>query len=373
MTTAHSSLERADGLFELRRYDEAKTVLTRRLAEDPEDVRAWVRLARCHLRLDNEADQALEATERALALDPEDVPALIQRAYALQAVGGRFPETEGVLREVIRIAPEYWVGYAMLGDWLWRIKAIRYGQEHGGGFPGGGIPQVFLDESAELAKEAMRLAPEEVFPLEVARLIAGMAGNRTVADMLDQAILRLDPHHPEALSRLTAKAADEAKAPLAATLYADALAVAPDSAEMRRGLDNASYRMLRGLRWLALLCVVFAGVGLDLFPEDGATPRALPLGLGQRLWDLVPMAGIWALGALLFFRRLRAGVQINLRSVVRRRVWARIVLVQAGCTMLCALLLAEVAWTDRTVPQIIFWAGVLSAVATMPFDRRKNH
>ncbi|MFF4574187.1 tetratricopeptide repeat protein [Streptomyces sp. NPDC001410] len=373
MTTVHPALERADALYELRRYDEAKTVLGQRLAEDPEDVRAWVRLARCHLRLENEADQALEATERALALAPEDIPALIQRAYALQAVGGRFPETEGVLREVIRLDPEYWVGYAMLANWLFRIRAIKFGQANGGQVTREAMDR-FLQESAELAQQAIRLAPEEVFGYEVAWLIADMGGNRTVADQMDQAILRLDPNHPQALARQTKKNADTpgVKAAEAATLYADALAVAPDSATMQQGLDDASYRLLRGVRWLAVLCVGLAAAGLDLFTTDGHTQRALPLPLGQRLWDLVPMTAIWAVGALLRYRRLRMGVRYNLRSLINRRRWPRIVLGQAAWAMLCALLLTQVPWTDRAFPQIIFWAGLVPTAATIWFDRRKR-
>lgn len=373
MTTVHPVLERAAALFELGRYDEAKALLGQRLAEDPEDVRAWVDLARCHLRCEQEADQALEATERALALDPEDVGALIQHCYALQAVGGRFAETEGVLREVIRLAPDYWLGYATLANWLYRIKAVRFGQANGGQV----TPEAmagFLRESGELAQEAIRLAPEEVFPYEVAGLIANMAGNRTVADQMDQAILRLDPNHQEALARQTRKAAAApgVKATQAATLYADALAVAPDSASMREGLDHASYRLLRGVRWLAVLCVLLAGVGLDLFATDGHSRRALPLSPGQRLWDLVPMAALWAVGALLRYRRLRTGVRYNLRSVIRRARWPRIVLGQAAWAMLCALLLTQVPWTGRTVPQFLFWAALVPTAATIWFDRRKT-
>ncbi|MEU0008591.1 tetratricopeptide repeat protein [Streptomyces sp. NPDC006314] len=374
MTTVHPALERADALFELGRYDEVKALLGQRLAEDPEDVRAWVRLARCHLRCEQEADQALEAAERALALDPEDIGALIQRAYALRAVGGgRFPETEGVLREVIRLAPDYWVGYAMLADWLFRIRIVQFGAANGGQVTREAMDG-FLRESGELAQEAIRLGPEELFPYEVAWLIADMAGNRTVADQMDQAILRLDPTHQQALARQTRKAAAApgVKATQAATLYADALAAAPDSASMQKGLDHASYRLLRGVRWLAVLCVLLAGVGLDLFATEGDSRRSLPLSPGQRLWDLVPMAAIWAVGALLRYRRLRTGVRYNLRSLIRRGRWPRIVLGQAAWAMLCALLLTQVPWTERTVPQFVFWAGLVPTAATIWFDRRKN-
>ncbi|MFF9868075.1 tetratricopeptide repeat protein [Streptomyces sp. NPDC013953] len=374
MTSAvHPAAERADLLIDLKRYDEARELLARRLAEDPEDIRAWVKLARSHLQ-DDETDgaKALEATERALALDPEDIGALVMHAHALRAAG-RFLETEDVLREVIRVAPDHWHGYALLAHWLWRIKAIRSARANGGEVR---REDQFaaLREAGELAQEAIRLGPEELFAYEVAWLIADMAGDRSVADQLDEAILRIDPQHEQALARWTKRAATApgVKAAEAATLYADALASAPDSAPMRRGLDEASYRLLRGIRWLALLCLALAGVGVDLFVTQGETPRELPLPLGQRLWDLVPMAVVWALGAVLRYRRLRAGVRVSLRSLVTRRAWPRIVLGQAAWAMLCALLITQIPWTERTVPQVLFWAGLVPAAATMWFDRKKT-
>ncbi|AXG55066.1 hypothetical protein SLCG_3911 [Streptomyces lincolnensis] len=372
-TVMHPAVERARALYELGRYDEAKALLGQRLAEDPDDIRAWIDLARCHLSGEGEADRALEATERALALDAEHVDALIMHARALQAVGGRFLETEDVLREAIRLDPEFWYGYALLANWLFRIRALRYGKEHGGAVTREAM-DAFLRESGELAQEAIRLAPEEVFPYEVAWGIADLAGNRTVADRLDEAILRLDPQHKAALERRTGKAAAApgVKATEAATLYADALASAPDSAPMRQGLDQASYRLLRGIRWLALLCVALAGTGLDLFAVAGEAQRDLPLPLGQRLWNLVPMAAIWTLGAALRYRRLRQGIKVNLTSLLHRHPWSRIVLTQSAWAMLCALVLTQLPWTDRTLPQVIFWAGLVPTAATIWFDRKKG-
>lgn len=141
---------------------------------------------------------------------------------------------------------------------------------------------------------------------------------------------------------------------------------------MRQGLDAASYRLLRGLRWLALLCLALAAAGIDLFQTDGETQRELPLVLGQRLWDLVPMAAVWALGAVLRYRRLRAGIRVNLHSLIRRLAWARVVLGQAAWAMLCALLITQVPWTERTVPIVLFWAGLVPSLATMWFDRPRN-
>lgn len=84
------------------------------------------------------------------------------------------------------------------------------------------------------------------------------------------------------------------------------------------------------------------------------------------------MAVVWALGALLGYRRLRAGIRVDLRSLLRRRTWPRVVLVQAAWAMVCSLLITQVPWTERTVPQVLFWAGLLPTVATMWFDRGKD-
>ncbi|MHC3458653.1 hypothetical protein [Streptomyces flavovirens] len=370
--TLHPAVERADLLIDLKRCEEARELLAGRLAEDPEDIRAWVELARSHLGDEKDGAKALEATEQALALDAEDIGALTMHAHALRRAG-RFPETEGVLREVIRLAPDNWHGYALLANWLWRIRWIRSGQANGGTARREDMA-VGLREADALAQEAIRLAPEEVYAYEVALLIAEMSGDRTAVDQLDEIILRLDPQHEEALTRRTKKAATApgVKATQAATLYADALASTPGSAPMRRGLDEASYRLLRGIRWLALLCLAFAAVGIDLFATEGETQRELPLVLGQRLWDLVPMAVVWALGALLRYRRLRAGIRVNLHSLVRRRVWPRVVLGQAAWAMLCALLITQIPWTQRTVPLALFWAGMVPTVATLWFDRKKT-
>ncbi|GHD99928.1 tetratricopeptide repeat protein [Streptomyces alanosinicus] len=372
-TTPHPALERADALYELRRYDEAKKVLGQRLAEVPEDADALVRLARCHLRTEGEADQALAAAEQALAFAPEHIGALIQRAHALQAVGGRFLETEDVLREVIRLAPEYWYGYALLGDWLYRIRVIRFVKANGGEVTREAMDS-FLQESDQLALTAVRLAPEEVYPYEVRWLIAELAGDRARTAEMDRIILRLDPGHSDALARQTQAAAGApgVKAAEAAALYADALAATPDSAPLRQGLDQASYRLLRGVRWIALLCLAFAAAMLDLWTKDGVVPRALPVSLGQRLWYFVPVAALWAVGALLRYRRLRTGVRYNLRSLVRRRRWPRIVLGQTAWAMLCAVVISQVPWSDRTVPRIVFWAGLVPTLATIWFDRKKT-
>ncbi|MEV5874038.1 tetratricopeptide repeat protein [Streptomyces sp. NPDC052101] len=371
-TGLHPALERADALYDLRRYDEAKAVLGQLLAEDPEEASAWVRLSRCHLLVEGETAQALETAERALAINPQHTGALIQHAKALQA-SSRLVDAEHPLREVIRLVPDYWYGYALLAHWLYRIRILRFGQANGGVVTEEALAS-FLRESDELALTAVRLAPEEVFPYEVRWAIARMSDDHALAAEMDQIILRLDPQHPQALARRTqqAAAAPGVKAAEAAALYADALAAAPDSAPLQQGLDDASYRLLRGVRWIALLSLCLAGTMLDLWTKDGVAPRDLPVPLGQRLWYFVPVGVLWAVGALLRYRRLRMGVRYNLRSLMHRRRWPRIVLGQASWAVLCALVISQVPWEERAVPRIVFWVGLVPTVATIWFDRKKT-
>ncbi|WP_069885701.1 TPR domain-containing protein [Streptomyces luteocolor] len=362
--------ERAEGLVSLGRNDEAVELLGRRLAEEPDDVAAWEQLARCHLRADR-PHQALEATERALRLTPENVNVLLVHAQALRLSGRGFDEAEAALRTAIRLSPHFWGSYSMLADLLFRRNIVRKGQEIGTGRIGTADIDAVAGEPRELVQEAIRLAPEEIGPYEKALFIADLSGDADTADAMERAILRLDPTHAEALSGQTRRAAEApgVRAADAADLYADALAVAPESADMRDQLDAATYRMLRGTRWLALFCLALIAAGLDLFTTDGETPRELPLALGQRLWDLVPLTVIWLLGAALRFHRRRKGVRLNVRSLLRRDGWARLAAGQSAAVMVCTLLLTLVPWTERGLPTTLFWAALGTTLLTMWVDR----
>ncbi|MFF8814795.1 tetratricopeptide repeat protein [Streptomyces pactum] len=372
MTTVDTVVERAHALIDLKRYDEAAALLGQHLAGQPDHLRGWTALARCHFNA-RRYKEALDAADTALRLDPENRQALMLRGRSLRHVGGRFEEAEETLRALVRLSPDDWYGYTILADLLCRMRLVRHGQANGGRIDPAAVKDL-LREPADIAGEAIRLAPEEVHAYEVAWMIADLAGERAVADTLDRSILRLAPDHPEALARQAKRAAQApgVKPARAADLYAEALAAAPDDAGLRRDLDRATYRLLRGVRWLALICVAAAGVMLDLFAVEGEEQRELPVSLGQRLWALVPMAALWAFGAWRRYRRLRTGVRLNVWSLVRRGRWARVVLAQAAWAVLCALLISQVPWSEHTVPQVLFWAGIAPTLATVWFDRRKS-
>lgn len=351
-------VERADALVDLGRYDEAAALLGRRLAEEPDDVRAWTKLARCRLAA-NDPEQALDAIDEALRRAPDDINALYMHARVLRRATHlgqpeRWQKAEASLRAALRVDPQNSAVHAALGEFV-----LFYPQRRA--------------EALELAREAVRLDPEDVRAYEALWLTAAAAKDTETYNWALRQVLRLEPTNGRALMLVSGQEAAQpgVTAGRAAEIFADALAVHPDSPGLRRDLDRATYRMLRGVRWLALLCLAAAGAMVDLFPSDGEAVRELPVPLGNRLWVLTVMAVIWGFGAWRRYRRLRAGVRLNVRSLVRRGRWARVVLAQAAWTMLCALLITLPPWTAHTVPQALFWAGLLVPLSTLWFDRRK--
>lgn len=350
----HQTVTQADGLIDLERYDEARTLLSRRLAEDPNDVRAWVKLGRC-LAIQGEPQSAVEATTEAVRLAPEDGGAHFMRAYALRDAK-RLPEAEESAREAIRCDPEWWGSYRLLAE----ILCFQPGK---GNFP----------EGVDMAEEAIRLAPEEVEAYVTLWKISAVAQDREAMDALEHYILRLDPHHELALSQQLAKTAKTsgATASQTADMYAHALAAVPGSVWLRGDLNRAVYRMLRGTRWLALLCLVIAGAMMDTFPAEADAAPDLPLPLATRLWTCALMVAVWGFGAWRSYRKLSTGVRLNIWSLARRSRWIRIVLGQASIAMFCALLITLIPWTDRPMPQIIIVAGLLPTLCTIWFDKKK--
>ncbi|MFK0258220.1 tetratricopeptide repeat protein [Streptomyces sp. NPDC090445] len=353
----HPLVEQADALIQLDRYDEARTLLGRRLAQDPADVDAWVRLAHCHLTA-REFEEALTATGEALALAPETYEAHYIRTYALRRTG-RPDEALAEAHETIRLDPQRWKGYAALSEAL-------------------GAWQPRWPEALEPARTAVRLAPDSA-SAHYALWKAGLINGRS--DVVRQAVadvLRIDPHDAWALNERASQAGWEAsdpplrgagaKLPAAADAYATALAADPQDSGLRRDLDKAVFRMLRGTRWLAVLCLLMAAVAGRLFPT-GDAPTALPAPLGIRLYALALMAAVWGFGAWRRYRKMRSGVRLSLWALVRQFGWARLILAQAAWVTLTAVVIVAVPWSERLVPQVLFWVALVPTLLTAWFER----
>ncbi|MFF4390651.1 hypothetical protein ACFY0G_28275 [Streptomyces sp. NPDC001552] len=102
----------------------------------------------------------------------------------------------------------------------------------------------------------------------------------------------------------------------------------PQDHGLRKGLDGAVFRMLRGARWLALLCLVIAALAGRTFPT-GDDPTALPGPLG----------------------------------------WARLIIGQAAWCTLTAVVIVTVSWSERIVPQVLFRVALVPTLLTVWFER----
>ncbi|MET9958318.1 tetratricopeptide repeat protein [Streptomyces sp. NPDC006326] len=349
-TSLHPRVEQALALYDMKRCEEALALLDRRLAEAPDDHEAWTTRARCLTALGRH-EEGLDAADRALKLEPELADGHFMRGFALRRMS-RLPEAEQSQREAIRLAPERWAPHAQRAEML-----IFVGTK---------------EEALQEAQEAVRLGPDVVDTWHTMYKVAAFNSRPDLVQESVRQLLRIDPTDQLAVTDVTGREARKpgTSAARAADLYAGALAVAPDSESLRSDLDSAVYRMLRGTRWLALLCLVMAAVTVDVFPTGGEA-KELPLPLGSRLWALTLMAVVWGFGAWRRYRRLRTGAQLTVFALVRRSFWPRVVLGQATWATLCALLLVALPWSERTVPQVLFWLALVPNLLSITHDRDK--
>ncbi|MFE6843583.1 tetratricopeptide repeat protein [Streptomyces sp. NPDC057686] len=350
--TTHPQVQRARMLYEMMRPEEAREAVGRRLAEDPDDHQAWSLLGQCQLTL-GRYSEAFAAALESLRLEPGFLDAHFVRGYALRHLG-RLEEAEAAQRLAIRIDPYAWGPRRQLAELLLELAPDR------------------PEEALEHAGVAVREGPEETCTWATMHKVATFHERTELADEAIRQILRVDPTHTLAVTVSTEREAAKAgtSAARAAELYAGGLAAAPHSDALRQDLDRAVYRMLRGTRWLALLCLVMAAVTVDVFPTGGEA-KELPVHLGTRLWALTLMAAVWGFGAWRRYRGLRTGAQLTVFALVRHSYWPRVVLGQATWATLCALLLVALPWSERTVPQVLFWLALVPNLLSITHDRDK--
>ncbi|MFB7370519.1 tetratricopeptide repeat protein [Streptomyces sp. NPDC056222] len=351
--SVHPQVQRASLLYEMARDKEAHELIGRRLAEDPEDHRAWSVLGQCLISL-GRPSEAFAAALESLRLEPEYLEAHFVRGVALRSLG-RLEEAEAAQREAIRIDPYAWGPRRQLAELLLQLAPDR------------------PEEALEQAHAAVRIGPDVTYTWQSMYKVATFHQRAELAEEAVEQIIRIDPTHTLAVTVIAEREATRpgTSAARAAEVYASGLAAAPYSDALRTDLDKAVYRLLRGTRWLALLCLVMAGVTLDVFPTDGEEPKELPIHLGTRLWALALMAAVWGFGALRRYLRMRTGAKMTVRDLVRRLFWPRVVLGQAVLATLCALLIVLVPWTDRTIPQVLFWLGLVPNLLSITHDRNK--
>ncbi|MFI1936328.1 tetratricopeptide repeat protein [Streptomyces purpureus] len=349
-STASPLTEQARLLYHANRYEQAMELLARQVASAPDDPEALLLLARCQ-QFSKRHQEALRTAEAVISLTPERSDAHYVRACALRS-SGDLAAAEAGMRDALRVNPDHWPAHADRGEML-----INLGR---------------VEEALQEGLEAVRIAPDETKAWHALWKTAAFNRRQDLCDEARRQMLRIDPADGFGVLLTAEKtaAAPGTSAAQAATTYADALSVVPDQPGLRSHLDGAVYRMLRGTRWLALLCLLMAAVTADVFPTGGEA-KELPVPWGTRLWALCLMAAVWGFGAWRRYRKMRTGARLTVRSLVRREFWARVVLGQAAWATLCALLIVVVPWTERGVPQWLFWLGLVPNLLSITHDRNK--
>lgn len=221
MNEAHLALERAEGLCELRRYEDALALLSRAVASDPDNPHAWCLMAQAQLGLDRYRE-ALRAAETAIPLAPDEEWPHRLASVALQGLGN-YVQSARAAKEAARLAPYTWQAHVRLAQAsirAWRLEEARAGSDR-----------------------ALALAPDEADVHVAVGAVAAAAGHRGEAENHFRRALAIEPDNAAAhneLARLHLKhahAANPAGLARAAEGFATAVRSDPRAAVSRHNLD----------------------------------------------------------------------------------------------------------------------------------------
>jgi tetratricopeptide (TPR) repeat protein len=272
-------LAAAEALLEVGRAEDARRRVVAALGEDPGNPEALCLLARCHIKLDDQA-AALDAATAAVAADPTRAQAHILRGSALVALG-RAPEALAAAETAIELAPDRPAAHL--------VRALA-------------LFNTFRRKAAWAAlHEVTRLAPHwaEAYAIQ-GSLHHTMHNYRRARRSYKQA-LALNPDHTDAIEGLGHLALRSGKLGAAVRQFGAAAALSPTGATAAAGVDRA----LAGLYGWGFLAAWFALVPLAV---AGQYPAAWAIAGG--------VLAAYAVGLLLFWRR----VPVRLRTAARARL-----------------------------------------------------
>lgn len=169
---AATFVARAELMFDLERYDEARDELGGALSLDPANVEALTLLAIVELQVEN-YDEALTAASSALDAEPTHERAVLARAHAL-ALLHRTNEALDAADSLQQWYPDSWwynMHYALI------VREARNGQD-----------------ALDAAWAAVRLAPEEARAHLTLAVVAATLGLDDLANRALSAAARFDPN-----------------------------------------------------------------------------------------------------------------------------------------------------------------------------------
>ncbi|MGA5164938.1 MULTISPECIES: tetratricopeptide repeat protein [Streptomyces] len=291
MTTPQPrSLDRAEALYDLERYDQAAALTAQHLAHHPDDARALGLLARCRRHL-GDRTEALRLADEALRADPQLPSAWFLRADLLAhgpAGGPQWAAAEDSARRGLALVPNHWTGYHVLGTILMRSE--NPARRH---------------EAYALALRSVELGPEEDATHFLLGLAAYHLGDHATAERAYENALRLNPASSEAhnnlsLLHLRRRFRRRGAWTRAAEGFVDSAALDLDDREARFNLETMAWGTAAGARWVALAGFLAASVGSAQLRTGGT-------GTGAVVAEAVGVAvflALWGGWALWMLRRV---------------------------------------------------------------------
>ena len=338
-TDVGRDLARAHGLIELRRLDEARTLLGRLLGTEPQNAAALTLLASAHLEA-GEPAAALEAADRAAALAPDvDGPQRL-RSLALQQLG----DDDGAIsaaRAAVEVAPENWQSFGRLAI------ALSVGKRDPA-------------EALVAANHAVELAPHTPGSHYSLGVVYAEQRKHTEAERCFREALALNPQHSPSLNalaagRLATSRFNPGGLAGAASGFRDAVRADPRSGVSGRNLELVIRHFLARVSYLVFVIVWLAS------RITGGTlgDRVVPL-----LLLLIP-AG--------FAARFLVGLAPDLRRQVRYMAFhGPLALPMIAQTCAVGLLFVGAVAPERTRAVIGVAAIVISLGARLLLARRSG-
>ena len=180
MTDVRQELARASAKLDVRRFDEATSLLAQLVAAEPESSRAWCLLARAHLGKERYTD-ALGAANRAVMMDPADEWPHRLASNALVHIGN-YADALLAAEQACRLAPGFWQTHVCVA------QAALAGHR--------------LDAANAAAARARALAPNEPDVHFLSGKVSLSGGELAEARSHQERALALDPTHSGAMNEL---------------------------------------------------------------------------------------------------------------------------------------------------------------------------
>jgi tetratricopeptide (TPR) repeat protein len=260
MTEVANDLARAQAMLQIKRHDEAASLLARVIASQPGDGRAWCLLAAAHLGA-GRYQEAADAASRAIAAAPsDDWPyRLVSRAKAHL----RCPQAAmSAASEACRLAPNEWRAWVCLAQ-----AALA--------------TEVDFIAAERAAATARNLAPDEAEVYYVSGLVSFAREEWKKAQAYQERVLAIDPTHTAALNELGRISLKKRNTPRAVGHFVRAAGSAPEVAIYGNNVEVAVRSLLARVIYLAtfatwaLVAVMFNFHGSRSLAIAGLTVVAL--------------------------------------------------------------------------------------------------